>query len=253
MLSLLRQLRRLELHKRSRRYFLYAAGEIVLIVVGILIALQINDWTQERTDRRLERNFLHRFSTDLDEDLRTLKQEVENELLGVEALKEAVQLIQRENVEEDIYTFNELYDEAWVYFTPQRSTYEELESTGQLNLIRDEGLRLAIQKHYAFYEEMEWESQHMFTWRKSITHGFDSQTSILKYANFNRSIFPPEQRSQRDWEFINDPEDPKYLLAETATAATGYWLGYFLDLYEDIIHRTEALKAQIDAALVSTD
>ena len=92
-----------------------------------------------------------------------------------------------------------------MYFTPQRSTYEELESTGQLNLIRDEGLSLAIQKHYAFYEEMEWESQHMSTWRKSITHGFDSQTSILKYANFNRSIFPPEQRSHRDWEFINDP------------------------------------------------
>ena len=249
MLSLLRQVRRLELHKRSGRYFLYAAGEIALIVVGILIALQINDWSQDRTNRELERNFLNRFATDLGEDLKTFRTEVENELLGIEALKKAVQLLQQENVEEDIYTFNELYDEAWVYFTPQRSTYEELESTGQLNLIRDDALRLAIQKHYAFYEEMEWESQHLFTWRKSITHGFDSKTSILKYSNFNRSVFPPEQRSERDWAFLNDPDNPQFQLAETATAATGYWLGYFLNLYEDIIPRTEILKERIDEAL----
>ena len=48
MLFLLRQLRRLELRKRSGQYFLYAIGEIVLIVVGILIALQINTWNEGR-------------------------------------------------------------------------------------------------------------------------------------------------------------------------------------------------------------
>jgi hypothetical protein len=36
-------------------YLKYALGEIVLVVVGILIALQINDWYQERLDRQTER------------------------------------------------------------------------------------------------------------------------------------------------------------------------------------------------------
>ena len=48
MLFILRQLRRLELRKRSGRYFLYAFGEVVLIVVGILIALQIQPWNENR-------------------------------------------------------------------------------------------------------------------------------------------------------------------------------------------------------------
>jgi hypothetical protein len=52
MLFLFRQLRRLELHKRSSRYFFYAIGEIVLVVMGILIALQINNWNEGRKRSR---------------------------------------------------------------------------------------------------------------------------------------------------------------------------------------------------------
>ena len=39
---------------RFYRYFLYAIGEILLVVVGILLALQINTWNQERQERAKE-------------------------------------------------------------------------------------------------------------------------------------------------------------------------------------------------------
>ena len=69
MLFLLRQLRRLELQKRSSRYFLYAFGEIVLIVVGILIALQIQTWNENRTLRAYEIAILKEFSSAISRDL----------------------------------------------------------------------------------------------------------------------------------------------------------------------------------------
>ena len=40
------------------KYFRYAIGEILLVVIGILIALQINTWNEDRKDRILERNYL---------------------------------------------------------------------------------------------------------------------------------------------------------------------------------------------------
>ena len=58
MLPVFRQLRRLELHKRSGRYFVYALGEIVLIVVGILIALQLNNWNEDHKARAQEKILL---------------------------------------------------------------------------------------------------------------------------------------------------------------------------------------------------
>ena len=39
---------------KTRRYLLYAIGEIALVVIGILIALQINNWNEQRKYRALE-------------------------------------------------------------------------------------------------------------------------------------------------------------------------------------------------------
>lgn len=59
------------------RYLKYALGEIALVVVGILIALQINDWYQDRLDRRSEREYLLSMMRDLTEDTRELRAAIE--------------------------------------------------------------------------------------------------------------------------------------------------------------------------------
>lgn len=68
MLFIFRQLRRLELHKRSSRYFLYAFGEIILVVVGILIALQINNWNEAKNTREFEVKMLESILQNLQAD-----------------------------------------------------------------------------------------------------------------------------------------------------------------------------------------
>lgn len=42
---------------KASKYLLYAMGEIVLVVIGILIALSINDWNEDRKER-LERDYV---------------------------------------------------------------------------------------------------------------------------------------------------------------------------------------------------
>ena len=42
----------------TRKYFKYAIGEIVLVVIGILIALQIDNWNQVRKDNDVLKNYL---------------------------------------------------------------------------------------------------------------------------------------------------------------------------------------------------
>lgn len=52
---------------RFANYVAYAIGEIVLVVVGILIALAINNWNQDRKDRLREQMYLSSFKSDLEE------------------------------------------------------------------------------------------------------------------------------------------------------------------------------------------
>ena len=50
------------------KYLLYAIGEIVLVVIGILIALQINNWNEDRFMRITVNRYLSSLVNDLKED-----------------------------------------------------------------------------------------------------------------------------------------------------------------------------------------
>lgn len=65
MIKLFKNLRPNGLNKaKTVSYFKYALGEIILVVLGILIALQINNWNQNRLESREEISILESMRTD---------------------------------------------------------------------------------------------------------------------------------------------------------------------------------------------
>ena len=47
---------------KTGKYFKYAIGEIILVVIGILIALSINNWNEDRKDKVREKATLYKFT-----------------------------------------------------------------------------------------------------------------------------------------------------------------------------------------------
>ena len=74
MIKFFRHIRKtlLEQNKTSK-YFKYAIGEIVLVVIGILIALQINNWNEHRKSMLQEVNILSKLNRDLKANLLEIK------------------------------------------------------------------------------------------------------------------------------------------------------------------------------------
>jgi uncharacterized membrane protein YgaE (UPF0421/DUF939 family) len=69
MIKFFRKIRRQLLpENRVTKYLLYAIGEIFLVVIGILIALQFNNWKASRKLNQLERNVLTKILSDLKSD-----------------------------------------------------------------------------------------------------------------------------------------------------------------------------------------
>jgi hypothetical protein len=54
---------------KFRKYLLYAIGEIALVVIGILIALSINNWNQDQMIRKTELTLLDEMKNNLKADL----------------------------------------------------------------------------------------------------------------------------------------------------------------------------------------
>ena len=75
MLGFLRRIRRTLLEEgHLRKYLVYAVGEILLIVVGILIALQINNWNEESKSRIEAHQLLRVLKTNTESNIRSLEQ-----------------------------------------------------------------------------------------------------------------------------------------------------------------------------------
>ena len=55
-----------------RKYFKYAIGEIILVVIGILIAIQINDWNENRKQTKIRKQYLTEMRFELQEDINQL-------------------------------------------------------------------------------------------------------------------------------------------------------------------------------------
>ena len=54
--------------RRAGKYLIYAFGEILLIVTGVLIAVQINNSNELNKEKGTELEYLHRFNDDLQKD-----------------------------------------------------------------------------------------------------------------------------------------------------------------------------------------
>ena len=71
MIKFFRKIRQIFLLQgKSGKYFKYAIGEIILVVIGILIALSINNWNQNRLEKNRAYSYLNQVRSDLEADLK---------------------------------------------------------------------------------------------------------------------------------------------------------------------------------------
>src|SRR5210317_465306 len=79
----------------ARKYLFYAIGEIALVVIGILIALQINNWNEWRKDRDKEHSILKELQSDFEVNANLLVQEYENISRRVHEVDNALSYVNR--------------------------------------------------------------------------------------------------------------------------------------------------------------
>ena len=69
MIKFFRHIRQnLIMENKTGKYLKYAIGEIVLVVIGILIALQINNWNETKKEQAMTNKYLSGFVSDLEKD-----------------------------------------------------------------------------------------------------------------------------------------------------------------------------------------
>jgi hypothetical protein len=142
MIKLFRKIRQNLLNEgKTTKYFKYAIGEIVLVVIGILIALQINNWNENRKETIEEKAILE----SLYENLILAKHQSETLIAGEENLKTSlIQILgisSNTNIEITI-TDSIFKDAVWDLQSdqPTFNTYSNLKNTNKLSLIKNKNI-----------------------------------------------------------------------------------------------------------------
>ena len=124
---------------RARNYFLYAVGEILLVIVGILIALQVNNWNQERLEQQRVRRYAHALISDLQADIKMVEpivQMIDSSLRKVnelDAYTRGRRLEQYDNL--DLWQLTS--EVGYRAYEWHRATFEQMKSAGTLEDIRN--------------------------------------------------------------------------------------------------------------------
>ena len=147
------------LEGRVSKYIGYALGEIVLVIAGILIALQINTWNQNRLLRIEEREVISRTLIDLESDLYSLERRIpllekkDSTLLRVKKiLEEKGTGVDPQSFLEDV-SFGASY--GWHQRRAIRSTYNDLIGAGKLGIIENSHVRTSISNYYTNHFQQE--------------------------------------------------------------------------------------------------
>jgi|TARA_Y100000385_G_C13102028_1_gene645149 hypothetical protein len=153
MLTLLRRIRKSLIDSGSaRKYLLYAIGEIALVVIGILMALQINNWRQEEITQKLSNDLFINLKASLRQD----SVELVHILQKIKKCGDAEEIIIGNNYQSlnDQLSRAEITEllrdlDGGIYsFFPRFGVYNNIVQNNYLSLLKQKQLKADLIFHY---------------------------------------------------------------------------------------------------------
>ena len=249
------------------KYMLYAIGEILLVVIGIVIALQLNTWNEGRKNRILEKYYVNRIIADINSDLDEIKQmEVfaqkriavsqhilvslgEDYLTKLKEIKRMYDGNRITFIEASVQKYPNLesfnfssFGESLGYVTAGGRevdifdyTYQELLTSGKFDIISDHFIREKISAYWNHYQDL-----------LSIQDTYkDAASKYISVLNDHSIPYMNKLSADEVIKLLGDQTQYKTAL-KNLLWSYAHGLGYFPTIVKD---NAELLKAEMETYL----
>jgi len=182
-----------------KHYLLYAIGEIVLVVIGILIALQISNWNEDRKSKKFEREILILLDQNLQSDSALLTKELYKTQTALELTDRLLEKIAQKKYTDSLnFWMGRII--SFERFKSQSSAFEVLKSKGIEN-ISDKRLQIIF---ITYYDE-------------NLFKLYESMNDVL--SSFNADWIPVIKQDFSDfkWREYHKPNDAKTFFENPTT------------------------------------
>jgi len=134
---------------RIKKYLLYALGEIILVVIGITLAVAINNWNVAQSEEKQQTIYLENLVADIEKEIEQLRLnqiDVSKKLADIKMIKPFLgnDKTRRDSIVGKFFNLARI-----INFYPENTTYQTLINSGDMRLISDFELRKSLETHYS--------------------------------------------------------------------------------------------------------
>lgn len=245
MIKIFRHIRQSMINQnRTKKYLLYAIGEIILVVIGILIALQINNWNETRKENNLKDVYTSRLVSDLKKDLNTIEAIKERTKNMQTLISRFIASLDSEmSVEERISVAELYFTDGWstIGLPSQNNTYTDLSQTGNMKVFKDTDLRELILSYYALIDNYTNGYEINKDWVVPLDVTISQETDALGFSNQTKNLYNLTDKSNA----ISELDTQKKLLKRHASVH--FWIN------DDTIDKLNNIQATAENLIVALE
>lgn len=232
---------------KTGKYLKYAIGEILLVVIGILLALQINNWNNNKITQQESKDFIARLLNEVKSNIKITHQEIEYETNQINSTREILNLFNMERNELKSRSLDSL-----VYLSIGQnhidlnlSTLNEGLNTGKIAIIASDSLRNLL---YGFQAEVERVKETEVNSAKDV----DAYLSPFLYEHLNwrkmDAEFSPyeEQIGKTAFPEYNSLDALNYMHFENLIDNRFFISNSQLEAYQELLKTLELLERLIE-------
>jgi hypothetical protein len=188
---------------KTGQYFKYAIGEIVLVVIGILIALQINNWNQNRINDKYEQIYLLGLKEEFQISKLKLKELMAVNQQNYNGAKKILEFTTLNNGSPNEISFSNLLYQTFsadIAFNPNNSFLYEMINSGNLKNLSNTALRTQLTNWISTIEDISRQEEELGNQRVEVLDMFrtneTSLRTIFEQAGVNDNLGLPDTENE---------------------------------------------------------
>lgn len=232
------------MENKTSKYFKYAIGEILLVMIGILLALQVNNWNEERKKGIQGKEYVKEIYKDLKSDLKNLDEILAKLETNKHTSRQILEILESEDnyiADSSLFVSNVLNTNAVIDVRRNKHTWDELSSSGKIAMIKNDSLDKLLTDFYGYYDKQVFQFSENPAQTRSQNRTISARCKDLSSVNrywkedgdksYNKSYFTC---------FINNPEVKMNI---NSIHVSTYWQIYH---FEEIKNEAQSIINYLD-------